>query len=62
MIAYPEIRSVTQGGRISYNRGILLVGILACFLFFMRTLEFNGLVTLFEGPFQGSFLFVGNGF
>ena len=44
MITYPEIRAVKQQGcRISYY-GLLLLGVIACFLFFIRTLELYGLV------------------
>ena len=49
MITYPEIRVVKyQGCRISYW-GLLLLGVIACFLFFIRTLELYGLVPFFEG-------------
>ena len=51
MITYPEIRVVKrQGCRISYW-GLLLAGVMACFLSVIRTLELYGLVPLFEGPF-----------
>ena len=55
MITYPEIRVVKQQGcRISYW-GLLLVGVIVCFSFFIRTMELYRLVPLFEGTFQGSF-------
>ena len=59
MTTYPEIRVVKQQGcRISYW-SLLLLGAMACFSFFIRTLELYGLVPLlFEGPFHGSFSFV----
>ena len=59
MITYPEIRNVMHGCWISYC-GTLLVGVIACFLFFIRILDSLyiikkcRLVPLLEGPLQGS--------
>ena len=62
MITYPEIRVDKQGCRIIVLRSFVSWGHSLFVVFYSYPGIISVIVPLFEGPFQGSFLFVCNGF